>query len=43
MDNVQCTSSNTKLLQCPSSPILQVSSSCGHDDDAGVGCEGIMY
>ena len=40
MDTVQCSSSNTKLLQCSSSPILQVSSSCGHDDDAGVGCEG---
>ena len=41
LDSVQCSSSNTKLLQCYSSPILQVSSSCGHDDDAGVGCEGM--
>ena len=40
MDNVHCASSDTQLLQCSSSPILQVSSSCGHDDDAGVGCEG---
>ena len=41
MDSVQCSSSHTKLLQCPSNPILQVASNCGHDDDAGVGCEGI--
>ena len=41
MDYVQCLSTNTKLLQCSSNPILQVSSNCGHDDDAGVGCEGI--
>ena len=40
LDSVQCSSINNKILQCPSNPILQVSSSCGHDDDAAVGCEG---
>ena len=40
MDNVQCASNDAKLLHCPSSPILQVSSTCGHEDDAGVACEG---
>ena len=42
MDNVQCVSSDTQLLQCSSSPILQVSPNCDHDDDAGVACEGIF-
>ena len=38
LDDVACTSSNTKLLQCSSSPIG--SHSCGHSDEAGVKCEG---
>ena len=37
LDNVQCTSSSTKLLECPSRPIL--SHNCLHSADAGVGCE----
>ena len=43
MDNVHCVSSDTQLLQCSSSPILQVSSNCGHEDDAGIGCEGMIF
>ena len=43
LDYVQCSSSNAELLQCYSEPILQVSSTCGHDDDAGVGCEGKTF
>ena len=39
LDDVACTSSNTKLLQCHSSPIG--SHSCSHSDEAGVKCEGI--
>ena len=38
LDDVACTSSNTKLLQCFSSPIG--SHSCSHSDEAGVKCEG---
>ena len=38
LDDVACTSSNTKLLQCHSSPIG--SHSCSHSDEAGVKCEG---
>ena len=41
LDNVQCAANDEKILHCPSGPILQVSSNCGHDDDAGVACEGI--
>ena len=40
MDDVQCTSSSSQLLECPSRPIL--SHNCLHSDDAGVGCEGII-
>ena len=40
LDDVQCTSSASKLLECPSRPIL--SHNCLHSDDAGVGCEGIF-
>ena len=39
LDDVQCTSSASKLLECYSRPIL--SHNCLHSDDAGVGCEGI--
>ena len=38
LDDVQCTSSSSRLLECPSSPILL--HSCLHSADAGVGCEG---
>ena len=38
LDDVACSSSLTKLLQCSSSPIG--SYSCTHSEDAGVGCEG---
>ena len=37
-DNVACTSSNTKLVQCSSNPIGE--EDCSHSEDAGVGCEG---
>ena len=39
LDDVQCTSSSSQLLECPSRPIL--SHNCLHSADAGVGCEGI--
>ena len=38
LSNVQCDGSNDKLLECQSDKIL--SSSCAHNQDAGVGCEG---
>ena len=38
LDDVQCTSSASQLLECPSRPIL--SHNCLHSADAGVGCEG---
>ena len=38
LDDVACTSSSSKLLQCSSSPIG--SHSCSHSDEAGVKCEG---
>ena len=38
LDDVQCTSSASQLLECPSRPIL--SHNCRHVYDAGVGCEG---
>ena len=41
MDDVQCTSSASQLLECPSRPIL--SHNCHHSDDAGVGCEGMFF
>ena len=40
LDDVACTSSNTKLLQCSSSPIGE--QTCSHSEDAGVGCEGML-
>ena len=39
LDDVQCTSSASKLLECASLPIL--SHNCLHSADAGVGCEGV--
>ena len=41
LDDVQCTSSASKLLECPSRPIL--SHNCLHTADAGVGCEGVFW
>ena len=38
LDDVQCASSSSQLLECPSRPIL--SHNCLHSADAGVGCEG---
>ena len=40
LDDVQCTSSSSQLLECPSRPIL--SHNCRHSADAGVGCEGVF-
>ena len=39
LDDVQCTSSASQLLECSSRPIL--SHNCQHSADAGVGCEGM--
>ena len=38
LDNVQCTSSSSQLLECSSWPIF--SHNCDHSEDAGVVCEG---
>ena len=38
LDDVQCVSSDSQLLECSSRPIF--SHNCAHSDDAGVGCEG---
>ena len=38
LDDVQCSSSSSQLLECSSSPIL--THNCQHSADAGVGCEG---
>ena len=40
LDDVQCTSTVSQLLECPSRPIL--SHNCLHSADAGVGCEGVF-
>ena len=40
LDDVQCSSSSSQLLECSSSPIL--TQNCQHSDDAGVGCEGML-
>ena len=39
LDDVQCSSSSSQLLECSSSPIL--TQNCQHSEDAGVGCEGM--
>ena len=41
LDDVQCTSSSSQLLECPSRPIL--SHNCRHVYDAGVGCDGNLF
>ena len=38
LDDIQCTSSSSQLLECSSRPIL--THNCQHSADAGVGCEG---
>ena len=38
LDDVQCSSTSSQLLECFSSPIL--THNCLHTADAGVGCEG---
>ena len=38
LDDVHCGSYSSRLLECPSAPIL--SHNCLHSADAGVGCEG---
>ena len=40
LDEVQCISISSQILECPSQPIL--SHNCLHFADAGVGCEGIL-
>ena len=40
LDDVQCTSSASQLLECSSRPIL--SHNCLHSADAGVACEGMF-
>ena len=40
LDDVQCSSSSSQLLECSSSPIL--THNCQHSEDAGVGCEGML-
>ena len=41
LEDVACSSTNTKILQCSSSPIGQ--DTCTHSEDAGVGCEGTAF
>ena len=41
LDDVQCISSASQLLECSSRPIL--SHNCHHTADAGVGCEGTVH
>ena len=41
LDDVQCSSSASQLLECSSRPIL--SHNCHHTADAGVGCEGTVH
>ena len=40
LDDVQCSSTSSQLLECSSRPIL--AHNCHHSDDAGVGCEGMI-
>ena len=41
LDEVACTSSDSKLLECSSRPIL--AHNCRQSSDAGVGCEGKVF
>ena len=38
LDNVQCTGTETRLIDCPANPIG--SHNCAHVEDAGVRCQG---
>ena len=40
LDNVQCTGRETRLFDCSNVGVGRYSSNCGHDDDAGVRCNG---
>ena len=40
MDNVGCTGGESRLLDCRSAGVGVYSYNCGHDDDAGVRCNG---
>ena len=40
MDDVQCGSGSSQLLECSSRPIL--SHNCFHSNDAGIDCKGIV-
>ena len=40
LDNVACRGGESRLLDCSSSGVGVYSSNCGHDDDAGVTCNG---
>ena len=40
MDNVGCTGGESRLLDCRSAGVGVYSYNCGHDDDAGVHCNG---
>ena len=42
LTNVLCTGSETSLLRCNCDPMLVLSSSCTHSEDAGVRCEGMQ-
>ena len=44
LDNVACIGRESKLLDCPNyGGVGAFSSTCGHDDDAGVRCNGMPY
>ena len=40
LDNVACTGGESRLLQCSNTGVGVYSSNCGHDDDAGIRCNG---
>jgi len=41
LDNVGCTGGESRLLDCSNAGVGVYSSNCGHDDDAGVRCNGM--
>ena len=44
LDNVACIGRESRLLDCPNyGGVGAFSSTCGHDDDAGVRCNGMPY
>jgi len=40
LDNVGCTGGESRLLDCSNAGVGVYSSNCGHDDDAGIRCNG---